>query len=329
METMMDRRQFILSLLGAAAERILLPSVLSAAEERPRLRIAVISDINHSYGTIGYDPPVKAAIRRIIALQPDLVLCTGDMIAGQRTSPKLRRKQLESMWHSFHNTITRPLQKAGIPFAPTPGNHDASASPGFGLERDVYREQWKKNKPNLSFLAGGSFPFYYAFAMNGVLFASLDTTVTSALATDQVMWLKKILENMGEASKARIVFGHIPLYPLTVGREQSFLRDPTLEKLFTEGSVSVYLSGHHHGFYPFYHNRIHCVGQAALGSGPRRLIGKQKRSPRAFTWIEVSENGTLNISAYSGPNFTQILPRSSLPKMITANGITIMRDDLK
>jgi len=325
----MNRRQFILSLLGTAAGQMLCSPAISVAVQKPRLRIAVISDLNLSYGTIGYDSPVRAVIQRIITLQPDLVLCTGDMIAGQRTAPKLKRKRLESMWRSFHETITKPLQRAGIPLAPAPGNHDASASPGFQLERDLYREQWEENRPDLAFLAGGRFPFYYAFSMNGILFASLDATVTAPLGAAQTSWLKTILAAGRNTAVARIVFGHIPLHPLTIGRKRSFLRDPDLEQLFTHTSVSVYLSGHQHGFYPFYHNRLHCVGQAALGSGPRRLIGDKKRSPRAFTLIEVSDNGVLKISAYTGPDFKQLLPRTTLPKRITANGVTIMRDDLK
>ncbi len=155
---MMFNTRNIYSLLIAIALFLLLSPLATVASENPRLRIAVISDLNHSYGSIGYDPPVRSAIKRVIELKPDVVLCTGDMIAGQRTAPKLNRKRLEAMWQAFHETVTLPLRNTGIPFAPSAGNHDASASPGFQLERDVYREQWEKNKKISLFLIAATIP---------------------------------------------------------------------------------------------------------------------------------------------------------------------------
>ena len=35
------------------------------------------------------------------------------------------------MWEGFHNAVTKPLQYSSIPFAPAPGNHDASAYSSF------------------------------------------------------------------------------------------------------------------------------------------------------------------------------------------------------
>lgn len=325
---MMFNTRNIYSLLIAIAFGLLLSPLTTVASENPILRIAVISDLNHSYGSIGYDPPVRSAIKRVIELKPDVVLCTGDMIAGQRTAPKLNRKRLEAMWQAFHETVTLPLRNAGIPFAPSAGNHDASASPGFQLERDVYREQWQNNKTSLVLLDGGNYPFNYGFTVNGVLFAALDATVAGPLPPVQMKWLGEVLAKEEQKSIARIVFGHLPVWSLTVGRERGILRDTNLEQLFVEKSVSVYLSGHQHGFYPFYHNNQYYVGQAALGSGPRRLIGDKNLSPRAFTFIEIATDGTLNVTAYTGPDFKQVVQRSTLPPQITYNGSTIVRDDL-
>ncbi len=327
---MMNRRKFLCCLLSAAACRTLSPLTASAGRKKqPLLRVAVLSDLNHSYGTIGYDPPVRAAIKRVIELQPDVVLCTGDMIAGQRTAPKLKQKQLEAMWQAFHETVTIPLQEAGIPFVPTPGNHDGSASPGFQLERTMYRKQWEKYRPALSLLDGGNYPFHYALSMNGVLFAALDATVAGPISPAQIKWLAGVLHKTGQKSTARLIFGHLPVWPLTVGRQRGILKDTELEELFLKESVSVYLSGHQHGYYPFYHNGQYYVGQAALGSGPRRLIGEKNRSPRAFTFIEISPDGTLDVTAFSGAGFTRVVKRSSLPEKIVSGDITLTRDDLE
>ncbi len=113
---MQKQRRLFLKYIGATLCLPLLSRAVAAKVESPLLRVAVISDLNHSYGTIGYDPPVKAAIKRLLELKPDIVLCTGDMIAGQRLAPKLSRKKLEAMWQGFHGTISRPLREAGIIF---------------------------------------------------------------------------------------------------------------------------------------------------------------------------------------------------------------------
>ncbi len=308
---------------------LLAPLTSIASEKEPLLRIAVISDLNRSYGTIGYDPPVHAAIKRVIELQPDIVLCTGDMIAGQRTAPKLDRKRLEAMWQAFHETVTLPLRAAGIPFAPAPGNHDASASPGFQLERDVYLEQWQKNKSELLLIDGGSYPFNYGFMVKGVLFAALDATAAGSLPSVQMQWLGKMLDTIGQKSMERILFGHLPIWSITAGRERGILRDGNLERLLLKHSVNVYLSGHQHGFYPFFHNGQYYVGQAALGSGQRRLIGDKIRSSRSFTFIEIGVDGTWNVTAYTGADFKETVKRFTLPTQISYNGITIIRDDIE
>ena len=315
-------------MFSGAVYQLLSPLAASASVKTPLLRIAVISDLNHSYGTIGYDPPVRAAVQQVIALKPDIVLCTGDMIAGQRTAPKLKRQELNAMWEAFHEMVTRPLRAAGIPFAPSPGNHDASASPGFQLERDIYREQWINNRPALNFISSENYPFNYAFIMKEVLFAALDATIPGSLSLQQMQWLDKLLNKEGHKCINRIVYGHLPVWPLTVGRERGILGDDKLEQLFLRESVSVYLSGHQHGFYPFYHNGQYYVGQAALGSGPRRLIGEKKRSTRSFTWIQIFPDGRFNVTARTGTDFKQMVQRSSLPGKISSNGITIVRDDM-
>ncbi|MBL9057575.1 MAG: hypothetical protein JNJ84_15015, partial [Rhodobacteraceae bacterium] len=75
----------------------LLVLILAAPIEAEPLRIAVISDLNGSYGSTDYGQPVSGAVARIIALKPDLVISTGDMVAGQRLNPKLAPAELAGM----------------------------------------------------------------------------------------------------------------------------------------------------------------------------------------------------------------------------------------
>ena len=66
--------------LGTGLSAVALP--LSAAR-RAALRVGLISDLNSSYGSTSYIPAVDQGLDQLIALQPDLVVCAGDMVAGQ------------------------------------------------------------------------------------------------------------------------------------------------------------------------------------------------------------------------------------------------------
>ena len=71
---MMFKTRNIFSLFfGIGLCLLLYPLTIVASEKTPLLRVAVISDLNHSNGTIGYDPPVQAGIKRVIELKPDIV----------------------------------------------------------------------------------------------------------------------------------------------------------------------------------------------------------------------------------------------------------------
>jgi len=290
------------------------------------LRVAVISDLNGNYGSTEYESTVDGAVRRIVEMKPDLVISTGDMVAGQR-KPHLTRPQVETMWRAFHEHVSNPLAEAGIPLAVTPGNHDGSAYHGFELERQIYGEQWSARRLAVTFVDAAHYPYHYAFAAGEALFVSLDATTLGGLAPEQMTWLKELLAEHGPKYRQRVVFSHVPLWPFTQGREREFIGDPALEQLLKDAKVDLYLSGHHHAFYPGHKDGIHLVSQACAGAGPRRLIGSDQRSPRAFTLIEI--DGTqLRLAALKEPDFTQRVDWRTLPERIHSQAAELIRADL-
>jgi Icc-related predicted phosphoesterase len=290
------------------------------------LRVAVISDLNGSYGSTEYESTVGAALQRIVELKPDLVISTGDMVAGQR-KPHLTRDQVEAMWHAFHSHVSEPLAKAGIPLAVTPGNHDGSAYHGFELERRIYGEQWSARKPAVAFVDAAHYPYYYAFAAGDALFVSLDATTLGELPPEQIAWLRDLLAQQGGKYKRRIVFSHVPLWPFAQGRETEYVGDAALEQLLREARVDLYLSGHHHAFYPGHKDGIQLVSQSCVGAGPRRLIGSAGRSPRSITLIE-TEGDALRLAAFQGPDFTRPIDWRTRPERIRSPAAELMRADL-
>lgn len=289
------------------------------------LRIAVISDMNGSYGSSDYGDAVKDGVAAIIARRPDLVISTGDMIAGQRKSPKLTAPELERMWASFHATVSDPLAGAGLPFLVTPGNHDASAYPGFEAERAAFAAAFADRKPDLTLIDADGWPFRVAASFRGVLLIGMEATTTGPLAQDDMAWLGRILERHAASHRTIVLFGHLPLMPISQGRERDVLADPALFALAEAGGVDLWLSGHQHAFYSGSAGGILFVAQGALGNGPRKLIGERSRSPQTLTWIKIAEDGGITVSALPAPDFAVPLPEDSLPATLGAGAFQLTR----
>ena len=134
--------------------------VLAFSQPLAAQSVALISDLNGRYGSQNYAERIEEAIGLIIQSQPDLVISSGDMVAGQK-QPELDADQLDRMWQAFNRVVTDPLARAGIPFVVTAGNHDASAFPPFELEQQRFQAQWNTRKPELEMLAGSEWPTRY------------------------------------------------------------------------------------------------------------------------------------------------------------------------
>lgn len=290
------------------------------------LRVAVISDLNGSYGSTEYATSVDRAVDRILALQPDLVISAGDMVAGQRI-PHLEAGEIDAMWRAFHAHVSDRILAAGIPLAVTPGNHDASAYRGFEAERRIYGDQWRGRKPDLAFVDDTGYPYYYAFAAGEVLFLALDVTTTGKLPAAQKDWLASLLAEHGPQYRHRIVFSHVPLWPFARGRETEFSGDAELEELLHDADVGLYLSGHHQAFYPGSKDGIHFVSMACVGSGPRVLIGDSERSERSIALIEI-DGPALRIAALRSPDFSRAIDWRELPEKIETKAAVLSRADL-
>jgi hypothetical protein len=286
----------------------------------PPLRVAVISDLNGSYGSTTYGSAVHAAVAALLASPPDLVLVTGDMVAGQQAG-----LDYAAMWAGFHAAVTDPLQAAGIPVAVTPGNHDASGYSGFGVERDEYERQWRARVPAVDFVDDEQYPFRYAFRAGRGLFVSLDDTLIGPLSAEQRDWLDGVLRT---DDVVKVVFGHVPLHPFTIGRETEILADDDLEDVMVARDVDLFVSGHHHGYYPGVHGALRVVSMACLGAGSRKLVGTTTTSPRSLLRFVVDDGGLHDVDAYGGTAFDDVVLRSSLPASLGSGASLVRRDDL-
>lgn len=92
------RREFLRLMAGAAASgsafELLLrqtgsQSLASGRIGNPKpqaghLRVGLISDLNSSYGSTSYGASVERGVNLLLQEKPDLVICAGDMVAGQK-----------------------------------------------------------------------------------------------------------------------------------------------------------------------------------------------------------------------------------------------------
>lgn len=293
-------------------------------------RIVVISDLNGSYGSTKYDARITKAIGKIIEIKPDLVLVTGDMVAGQKAGLNYK-----GMWEAFEKVVTIPLSHHNIPVFVTPGNHDASAYKGYEGERKIYKEVWAKyqqnflNNSGVSFVSMDNYPFYYSFKVDNSLFISLDATTTNQITGTQRTWLLEQVSASNEEIKHKVIFTHMPMHPVAQNRENDYIRDPSNElfKQLKTAGVNLFLSGHHHAYYPGVYDGVRMLSQSCLGSGPRKLIGGNAAAEYSFSMVDFEEK--IKVDAYKSPDYKTPVSRQNLVKSIKSpKGGQLERDDI-
>jgi len=264
----------------------------------------VISDLNQAYGSTTYDPEVDQAVALMEFWQPDLVVCGGDMVAGQSLS--LSTPELQAMWGAFDDHVAAPLRRMGIPFGFTLGNHDGSGAVGegggyvFQNDRDVAAAYWRNpaHDPGLEFVDRTHFPFYYSFQVrspqvNG-FFLVWDGS-TAEIPPEQRAWVEKSLASPpATQAQVRILLGHLPLYGIAEGRNKPgevLEGGDALGAWLERQGVHAYISGHHHAYYPAHREDLQLLHAGLAGSGPRRLVGQDSPSPKTVTVMDITYGG--------------------------------------
>lgn len=320
--------------VGGLEEPVETPPPSPVTPERT-WKIAVISDMNQSYGSKTYSSQLKSAIAKIQNDNFDLVLSTGDMVAGQKSG-----LDYDGMWNAFHNTVTRPLEKASLPLLPSAGNHDASTGSAFRKEREMYQSTWKgfpvdrfnslrSNDEKVQFVAGvtQNYPLNYAVTMGSAVLISLDATAVGPLVNDQVTWLEKVLSRTSNYP-VKIVFGHVPLYPFAFGKASEYIARGTassgygsrIEKMLEQYKVTYCLSGHSHVYFPGRRaGTVKYISVPLLGSGARKVLTKDRSgnvAKSAYLEITFNSSGANSMVAIESPSFKQI-PSSSVPSAVS------------
>ncbi len=315
------------------ATLLLFTFVCLSWQETPRaktIKIAVISDLNSSYGSTVYHPDVTTTLKALDSIKPDIILCGGDMVAGQKAS--LSKTQLQNMWSSFDSNVLKPIQQSKVPFGFTVGNHDAS--PNYQQDRQTAQEFWstKRKHLGLEYVDDSNYPFYFSYQQNDIFFISWDAA--SAKINQEVFdWMEKQLQSKAaKRAKLRVLLGHLPLYAIVASKNKpgEVLADnENTANFFKKNGIDLYISGHQHAYYPASEQQLRLLNTGCIGEGPRPLLGHDSPATRTYTIIEVPANNPkmFNYKTFT-PNTGKQIELSQLPDSIVGfNGVS--KKDLK
>jgi Icc-related predicted phosphoesterase len=304
---------------------------------RKDVRLVAISDLNSAYGSTDYDPEVDKAIALLPFWQPDMVVCGGDMVAGQ--NPVLTPEQITAMWQAFDDHIAAPLRQQNLPFGFTIGNHDASSALGvhkqflYQKERDLASAYWADpaHDPGVKFIDRTDFPYYYTFEQQGIFFMAWDGS-SSYIPPDKLAWVEQALASeAAQQAKMRILVSHLPLYGVAVGRDEPYEvmeNADQLRAMLERYNVHTYISGHHHAYYPGHRGKLQLLHTGILGAGPRPLIDSRLPPWKVLTVIDIDFNDP-ELTTYTTYDMQTLrtIAYDELPRFLVGhNGLVLRRD---
>ena len=323
---LLKRRRFLQLLLGTGG---LCASALPlhSAQRAAPLRFGLISDLNGSYGSTSYIPAVHKGLKQLISLRPDLVVCAGDMVAGQMRG--LTGQQLDAMWRGFETAVLHPLQKAGIPLLPAIGNHDGTT--GFPADRAAVDRFWTPLRDQMGYEYADvfHFPFSYSVLQDGIFWLVWDAS-SARIPSDQLVWARKQLASAkATTARARFVVGHLPLVGVGQGKDRPgevLDHGRMLQALLDNSSVQAYISGHHHAWFSGRRGQLDLIQLGALGSGPRHLLQGGATPQQTFTMLEIAGTRAGITETTYAVTTGQQLPWSTLPADLNTRAGVLRRN---
>ena len=337
------RRSFLQLMAGAALSGSAVDALLRTSNSRTRLaaadqavatlRLGLISDLNGSYGSTSYGGTVKRGVNLLVQQQPDLVLCAGDMVAGQKRS--LTNLQLQAMWAGFEQSVRAPLQQAGIPLLPAIGNHDGSSQQQqgewiYGRERQQAARFWEQHRADLpsELIDMDRFPFQYVWRRPGLFVVVIDAS-SATVDSSQRQWIETALNSVHRSpDDLCLVMGHLPLTAFSEGRArpgECITDSGGLAALLRRARVDLVISGHHHAWYPSESMGLRLLSLGAMGSGPRRILGSAAIGSPSLTILEWFEHRNLVREISFDLNTLQPLSSDSLPAKVNVSGFAQAR----
>jgi 3',5'-cyclic AMP phosphodiesterase CpdA len=308
---------------------------VAAFPDPPRadLRVVVFGDFNGPYGSVTYPAAVAQVVDAIVDVwRPDLVLLPGDLVAGQSRS--LPDERFAAMWDAFDAAVAAPLRAAGIPYAATMGNHDASkgrdAGGGyaFARERDAAAAYWARphHRTGLAVADDARFPFAWSFRLGPLFVAVVDASGPAIDDAERAALRDALSSAQAAGADLRWVLGHLPLVGIAVGRDREgevLGRAADLRDLMLAGGVDSYVSGHQAAFYAGRWDGLELLFSGGIGA--RALRGAEGPARSTVSVVDVALAPLqVRITTYDA-SARQALSAADLPAAVDAFGGTVTR----
>jgi hypothetical protein len=202
------------------------------------------------------------AVRKINLLEPEFVICVGDLIEGYTEDAN----ELELQWSEFEEIVSR----LETPFFHVAGNHDVSNA----LMLEGWRERFG--------------PSYYHFVYKDVLFLCLDTESggrnhkKGRISDEQLDYFREVLDKHRQA-RWTLVFLHKPVWEY---------KDPSwdrFEQLLADRRYTVF-AGHEHQYAMTVRGGRRYIRLATTGGGSL-LKGPSVGTFDHIVWVTMTDNG--------------------------------------
>jgi len=202
------------------------------------------------------------ALDKVNLLQPEFVICVGDLIEGDVEE----LEKLDEQWKDFNALVDR-LQ---MPFFYVPGNHDISN----GTMLEVWKQRFGRS--------------YYHFIYHNVLFLSLNSEGGDKeyrqdyLNDSQIEYFRKVLQH-NEQVRWTLVFVHKPLWEYENTNWGKF------EELLEERRYTVF-AGHEHQYARDVRKGRRYIRLATTG-GYSTLNGPSVGTFDHVMWVTMTDEG--------------------------------------
>jgi 3',5'-cyclic AMP phosphodiesterase CpdA len=220
-------------------------------------QFAIVSD------RTGHNRPgvFEKAIDKLNLLQPEFVLCVGDLIEGNTED----QAELDRQWDEFDALV----KKLEMPFFYLPGNHDINNE----AMMETYRRRLGRD--------------YYDFMYKNVLFLCINTEDYGrrSIRDDQARYFAKVLADSRNV-RWTCVFMHEPLWQR--GPVENWER---LERLMSERPYTVF-AGHKHRYSKeLVNNRDYYI--LATTGAKEELAGLEKCQFDHIMWVTMTDKGPI------------------------------------
>jgi hypothetical protein len=125
-----------------------------------------------------------------------------------------------------------------------------------------------------------------------------------------------------------LAIGHLPLYPVAVGRDGAgnYLNNAeALRALLEKYQVHTYISGHHHAYYPAVRGELELLHAGALGGGPRKLLNSSLPPRKTLTILDITLKPLKIVDTTYNLKDLKVIDPQTLPRQIVAPNGTIQR----